>query len=121
VAGGKNNYPLAIRHWPLQKFKLKITNMITRIWHGKTKKEDAKKYREYVIETGILEYKSIKGNLGAQIWQRDDGDITHICTVSWWEDYASIKSFAGKDFKKAKYYDEDKKYLLEFEPEVTHY
>lgn len=95
--------------------------MITRIWHGKTKKSDSKVYREYVTETGIRDYKSIKGNLGAQIWQGDEGDITHIYTVSWWEDYPSIKAFAGEDFEKAKYYDEDKKYLLDFEPTVSHY
>ncbi|MBS1599150.1 MAG: antibiotic biosynthesis monooxygenase [Bacteroidetes bacterium] len=95
--------------------------MITRIWHGKTKKSDSQKYREYVIEVGISDYKSINGNLGAQIWQRDEGDITHIFTVSWWTDYDSIKSFAGEDFEKAKYYEEDKKYLTEFEPNVVHY
>jgi heme-degrading monooxygenase HmoA len=95
--------------------------MITRLWHGKTKKSDAEKYRQFVIETGIRDYTSIEGNLGAQIWQRDDGDITHIYTVSWWRDYESIKSFAGSDFEKAHYYEEDKKYLLEFELNVMHF
>jgi len=95
--------------------------MITRLWHGKTKKADAVKYREYVIETGIRDYRNIKGNLGAQIWQRDDGDITDIWTVSWWQDYESIKSFAGEEFEKARYYEEDKKYLLDFEPNVIHF
>lgn len=32
-----------------------------------------------------------------------------------------IKNFAGEDFEKAKYYPEDKKYLLEFEEKVIHY
>ena len=95
--------------------------MITRIWHGRTKTDDAKAYREFVIETGITDYKSIKGNLGAQIWQRVEENITHIYTVSWWDSYESIKQFAGEDFEKAKYYEEDKKYLLELEPTVEHY
>ena len=95
--------------------------MIARIWHGRTKTSDAEVYRQYVIETGIVGYRSIKGNLGAQIWQQQEGDITHICTISWWKNYESIKAFAGNDFEKAKYYDEDKKYLLEFEPKVQHY
>ena len=47
--------------------------MITRIWHGRTSTADAKEYREFVIKTGISEYTAIKGNLGAQIWQREDG------------------------------------------------
>jgi len=94
--------------------------MITRIWHGKTKAEVADEYREFVIATGIIDYRSTKGNRGAQIWQRREGDITHIWTVSWWDDYESIKAFAGDDVEKAHYYDEDKKYLLEFEPNVIH-
>jgi heme-degrading monooxygenase HmoA len=94
--------------------------MIVRIWHGRTKATDAAAYRQFVIDTGIKDYSSTKGNLGAQVWQRQDGDITHIWTVSWWNDLSSIKAFAGDDIEKARYYDEDKKYLLEFEPAVMH-
>ena len=32
-----------------------------------------------------------------------------------------IKNFAGENFEKAKYYPEDKIFLLEFEENVTHY
>jgi len=82
--------------------------------------KDAAKYRNFVIETGVSDYKSVPGNLGVQIWQREEGDITHIYTVSWWDNYDSIKQFAGEDFEKAKYYEDDTKYLLEFEPHVMH-
>jgi len=94
--------------------------MITRIWHGRTLTKDAAEYRNFVIETGVSDYKSVPGNLGVQIWQREEGDVTHIYTVSWWDNYDSIKQFAGEDFEKAKYYDNDKRYLLEFEPHVIH-
>jgi len=94
--------------------------MIARIWHGRTKTSDADIYREYVIKTGIPDYAATVGNKGIQIWQRKEGDITHIWTVTWWNDYESIKALAGADFSKAKYYEEDKKYLLEFEEEVLH-
>jgi heme-degrading monooxygenase HmoA len=94
--------------------------MITRIWHGRTSAADADRYREYVVTTGISDYKSVKGNLGVQLWQRREGEVTHIWTVTWWESYESIKQFAGEDFEKAKYYPEDKQYLLEFEENVMH-
>ena len=94
--------------------------MITRIWHGRTKTEHAFIYRQYVTETGIPDYLNTSGNLGAQIWQREEGEITHIWTVSWWKDVESIKTFAGAEFEKAHYYEEDQKYLLEFEPTVIH-
>ena len=38
-----------------------------------------------------------------------------------WEDEAAIRRFAGEDMKAAKYYDFDAEYLLEMEPEVTHF
>ena len=95
--------------------------MIVRVWHGRTKTADAETYRQFVIETGIKGYTSTEGNLGAQIWQHEEGDITHIWTVSWWKDTESIKSFAGDRIDEAKYYADDKKYLLDFEPNVAHY
>lgn len=95
--------------------------MITRTWHGRTKKEDADKYLQYVIDTGIKDYLHTKGNLDTQIWQSTEGEISHIFTVTQWDNIDSIKKFAGEKFEKAKYYPEDEKYLLELEPEVKHY
>lgn len=95
--------------------------MITRIWHGRTKKEDAEIYRQLVIETGIKDYLKTEGNLGAQILQRDEGNEAHFYTVTQWKDYESIKSFAGENYNKPKYYPKDDKYLLEKEQGVKHY
>jgi aspartate/tyrosine/aromatic aminotransferase len=95
--------------------------MIARTWHGRTKTTDAADYRSYVEKTGIKQLTSTSGNLGAQIWQRAEGEITHIWVVSWWSNYENIKSFAGDDIERPRYYEEDKKYLLEFEPHVRHY
>jgi hypothetical protein len=95
--------------------------MIVRLWHGKTTSANAETYMNYVMQTGIKDYRSTPGNLNAQVWQKEEGDITHIWTVSWWVNIESIKAFAGKKYEKAKYYAEDKKYLLELEPTVQHY
>ena len=38
-----------------------------------------------------------------------------------WDDFAAIRRFAGDDFAKAKYYDFDSDFLLELEPDVTHF
>ncbi|MGD8779463.1 MAG: DinB family protein [Ignavibacteria bacterium] len=95
--------------------------MITRMWHGKTKKEDADIYRQYIIDTGVQDYLKTDGNLDVQIWQKDDGEETHIRTVTRWKDIEVVKAFAGDDYEKARYYPEDGKYLCELEPEVKHY
>ncbi len=92
--------------------------MIARFWHGRTKISDAAVYRKYVTDTGIRDLITTPGNKGAQIWQQEEGSITHIWVISWWKDYDSIKAFAGNDIAVARYYEEDKKYLLELEPRV---
>lgn len=95
--------------------------IITRIWHGTTKAEHADIYLKYVEETGLRDYRNVEGNLSAKVLRRLDGDICHFLTVTEWDSYNSIKKFAGNEFEKARYYDEDNKYLLEFEEKVTHY
>lgn len=95
--------------------------MITRIWHGITKVEHADEYLKYIEETGIAEYRNISGNLSAKILRRIDGDICHFLTVTEWVSFESIKNFAGEDYEKAKYYEGDKQFLLEFEENVVHY
>ncbi len=94
--------------------------MITRFWHGTTRAADAETYRRYVEETGIKGLLLTPGCLGAQIWQREEGNTSHIWTVSWWSDLNSIRGFAGETIEKARYYDDDKRFLLAFEPEVKH-
>ena len=93
---------------------------ITRSWHGVTRAEHADEYLQYIVETGVAGYKSIPGNLGVEILRRVEGDRCHFWTVTKWDNYESIKKFAGEEYEKAKYYPEDEKYLLEFEPNVIH-
>lgn len=97
------------------------SRVITRIWHGRTKAEHADEYLQFLIDTGVADYKSVDGNLSVEVWRRIEGDVCHFCTVTKWSDWNAIKKFAGEDHEKAKYYPEDAKYLLEFEPTVTHY
>jgi hypothetical protein len=94
---------------------------ITRVWHGKTKTAHADEYLKYVEDTGMKDYRKVKGNLTAKLWRRIDGNVCHFYTVTEWDSYDSIKTFAGVDLQKAKYYPEDKKYLLELEDTVTHF
>ena len=95
--------------------------MIVRIWHGRTARERADAYAEFTAARAIPDYRSTPGNLGAYVLRRDAGDETHFLTVSFWESEEAIRGFAGADVLKAKYYPEDREFLLEFEPEVVHY
>jgi uncharacterized damage-inducible protein DinB len=94
--------------------------MITRIWHGRTKKEDADSYRQYVIETGVRDYLKLTGNLGVTLWQREEGNETHIWMVTQWQNLECIKNFAGNDLEIPKYYPGNERFLLERERNVLH-
>lgn len=96
------------------------SEMITRIWHGTTKLEHVEEYLWFLEKSGVADYKNTEGNLSVKILRRIDGDVCHFWTVTEWDNYESIKKFAGDDYEKAKYYPEDKGYLLEFEPNVIH-
>ncbi len=95
--------------------------MITRIWHGRVPTTKAKEYYKFLNERAIPDYQSIDGNISVHVLERTEGDITHFITLTFWKDMESIKAFAGEDVETAKYYPEDKDFLLEFEPKVVHY
>ena len=60
------------------------------------------------------------GILSAKVLGRIEGGICHFWTMTEWPDIESIKLFAGDDFEKARYYPDDKNFLLEFEEKVIH-
>jgi heme-degrading monooxygenase HmoA len=95
--------------------------MLARIWHGVTLAEKADEYLDYLNRTGIPDYLATPGNRGAFVLRRIDGDRAHFLTISLWDSLESIKGFAGDDYERARYYPEDEKFLLEFEPAVQHY
>ena len=95
--------------------------MIVRMWHGRVPTAKAAAYRKFLNERAIPDYQSVAGNLGVYILECPRGDITHFITMTHWENLDVIKRFAGEDIEVAKYYPEDKAFLLEFEPGVVHY
>ncbi len=95
--------------------------MIARIWHGTTEADKADEYFDYLNKTGIPDYRATEGNRGAYILRKIEGDKAHFYTLSFWDSLDSIKEFAGDDYEKARYYPEDEKFLLEFEPTVQHF
>jgi heme-degrading monooxygenase HmoA len=95
--------------------------VIVRMWHGRVPTSKAEVYRKFLNERAIPDYQSISGNVSVHILERPEGEITHFITMTFWENLEAIKGFAGKDVEMAKYYPEDKDFLLEFEPAVVHY
>jgi heme-degrading monooxygenase HmoA len=95
--------------------------MIARIWHGVTPAAQADEYVAFLNLTGMPDYRATEGNRGAYLLRRIEGDQAHFLTLTFWDSTESIQKFAGADIEQARYYPEDKDFLLEFEPTVQHY
>jgi heme-degrading monooxygenase HmoA len=95
--------------------------MIARIWHGVTEAAKADEYLEYLTRTGIPDYRETAGNLGVYVLRRVEAGKAHFQLISLWQSFDAIRRFAGADVEKARYYPEDEAFLLELEPQVTHY
>ena len=94
---------------------------IARAWHGRTVASKADEYLKFLIGRAIPDYQSIAGNCGVTILRRIRDEEAHFLILTLWESREAIEAFAGADIEQAKYYDEDRDFLLEFEPAVTHY
>ena len=95
--------------------------MIARRWHGRVPVEKSEEYLRLMAEVGLPDYRSTDGNRGAWCLHRRDGDVIHVEMFTLWDDLDAIRRFAGETLTKAKYYDFDSDFLLELEPEVTHF
>jgi heme-degrading monooxygenase HmoA len=95
--------------------------MIARMWRGVVRRDDADAYVEYIVNTGMAEYRATPGNQGAWMLRRDDGDRSEIVTVSLWDSRNSIRAFAGEDIDQAVFYPEDDRFLIERDLAVRHY
>ncbi|MEW6286178.1 MAG: antibiotic biosynthesis monooxygenase [Chloroflexota bacterium] len=95
--------------------------MIARIWHGITPASKADEYVEFLNKTWVKDYQAVEGNLGVYVLRRIEGGQAHFLTLTFWDSVEAIKRFAGEEYEKARYYPEDKDFLLEFEEKVAHY
>ena len=95
--------------------------MIARTWHGVVPEAKADAYLDYLNRTGVPGYRATPGNRGVHVLRRTEDGRTHFLLLSLWESWDAIRAFAGDDLDRARYYPEDREYLLELEPTVTHY
>ena len=95
--------------------------MIARVWHGVVLEDKAEEFLDYVKRTGVPGLSSTPGNLGVMVFRRVEHERVHVLLTSFWQSYEAISAFAGADIERARYYPDDEKYLVELEPNVTHY
>ena len=94
--------------------------MIPRSWHGRVPVARADRYYEYLVRTGLADYRNTPGNLGVLVERWTEGAVCHYLLTTLWGSVEAIKRFAGEDYEVARSYPEDDDYLLEREPAVRH-
>lgn len=94
--------------------------MIARTWKGRVPAALAAKYYDFLLRTGVADYRATPGNRGVVVQRTFEDDEAHFVLTTFWDSIASIKQFAGEDYRKARYYPEDDEFLLERDTYVTH-
>src|SRR5215469_2056766 len=76
--------------------------MIARIWHGWTKRTDAKEYEEMLRDEIFpsIAARKIGGYHGAELFIREDGDEVEFVTLLRFDSMDGVKEFAGNDASK---------------------
>ena len=100
------------------------SQVIARVWHGKTPRARADEYERY-LSGAISKFPSIPGNLGYQMMRIDggpDGDgYTEFQVISYWESLDAIRAYAGEDVRRTHDLPRDREFLVDMEPYVRNY
>jgi len=94
--------------------------MIARTWSGRTRREHADAYVDYILRTGVKDARATEGNRGVLFLRRDGEAETEFTFISLWGSLADVVGFAGADVTRARYYPADRVYLLDMPERVEH-
>jgi heme-degrading monooxygenase HmoA len=95
--------------------------VIARVWRGAVRPGAGDAYAAYLDRTGVRDCRATPGNQGVYVLRHDSAEQTEFVFVSLWVSMDAIQAFAGDDVARARYYPEDREYLLALEPTVTHF
>ena len=96
--------------------------MIARIWHGWTKRADAKTYEKMLRDEIFpsIAAQNIKGYRGAELFIREDDEETEFVTLLRFDSMDAVKEFAGSDETKPVIFPGVGKLLIRIE-QARHY
>lgn len=95
--------------------------MIVRTWRGVAHPERADAYVDYFRQTGLAEYRATPGNLGVTMLRRPVAQGVEFLIVSRWSSMQAVRSFAGDEPERARFYPDDHDYFVSVEERVDHY
>src|SRR5438270_12766291 len=97
--------------------------MIARIWHGWTKRADAKAYEELLRDEIFpsIAAQKISGYRGAELFIREDGDEVEFVTLLRFASMEAVKQFAGDDVARPVIYPKAEPLLIRMDERSRNY
>jgi heme-degrading monooxygenase HmoA len=95
--------------------------MISRVWHGWTRREDADTYERLLRTTILPGIHRVAGYRGADLLRRDDGDEVEFVTVTLFDSMEAVRQFAGADYANAVIPPEAQSLLTRYDARSAHY
>ena len=84
---------------------------IARIWRGRTRRDIADSYEQYLRAEGIPPLE--KTALGVQLLREDLDEETWFTTISYWSDMQAMTAFTKGEPTKVHHLDRDAEFLIE--------
>src|SRR4029078_9210482 len=96
--------------------------MISRIWHGWTKRENADKYEKLLRADVLPGIHRIRGYNGAYLLRREaaNNEVEFI-TITQFTDMNAVREFAGKDYERAVIAPGASEFLTHYDERSQHY
>ena len=95
--------------------------MITRLWRGYTKPENADAYHQLLAKKILPGIHRVKGYHGTYLLRRDLEAEVEFITLTLWDSLDAIREFAGQDYEIAIIPPEAREVLTRFDERSAHY
>jgi antibiotic biosynthesis monooxygenase (ABM) superfamily enzyme len=98
-------------------------NMICRIWHGWTSRENADAYEQLLRSEiiGGIAARGLPGYRGLDLLRRDDAGLVAFVTVMWFDSLEAVQAFAGPAYRSAVVPPSAQALLVRYDREAAHY
>jgi heme-degrading monooxygenase HmoA len=97
--------------------------MITRIWHGWTRPENADAYEDLLRHEVFtwIDSQQIAGYHGIQLYRRPLGAEVEFITIMWFDSLEAVRQFAGEDYEEAVVLPQAQSLLAHYDARSQHY
>ncbi len=95
--------------------------MMARIWHGRTRPENADAYENLLKPELLPGIGKVKGYKGSYLLRRNVGGEVEFITIILWDSIEAVRAFAGSDYETSIIPEERRRLLSHHDEKAAHY